>query len=132
MPRWFRAALAVVAGLVVWFAVATVGNLGIRWFIPGYSEVEKSMEFSSAMLFSRLALGAAASLAAGAACFATARTTPTAVYFCASLLLVLFVPVHIDLWTKLPVWYHIVFVGSLFPLVVLGARLLRAGATSGA
>jgi hypothetical protein len=125
MPRWLRVTLAVVAGFLVWFAVATVGNFGIRWLMPGYGEVEKAMEFSSAMLVARLVLGAAASLAAGAACFATARDKPVAVYLFAVLLLVLFVPVHIGLWPKFPVWYHILFLGSLFPLVALGARVSR-------
>jgi hypothetical protein len=132
MPNWLRAVLAVVAGFVVWFAVATVGNLGIRWLIPGYSEVERAMEFSSAMLFARLALGAVASVAAGAACIAVARNVQAAVYTFALLLVVLFVPVHIGLWGKFPVWYHIVFLGSLFPLVVLGAKSLPARGASAA
>src|SRR5262245_26065116 len=126
MSNFFRAVLAIVAGFVVWFAVATVGNLGLRWLLPGYSEVEKAMEFSLPMLFARLMLGAIASIAAGAACIAIARNSRAAIYSFALLLLVLFVPVHIGLWAKFPVWYHIVFLGSLFPLVILGARLVGA------
>jgi hypothetical protein len=29
----------------------------------------------------------------------------------------------VSLWDKFPIWYHIVFLGSLFPLVLLGAKL---------
>ncbi len=123
MPSWLRVVLAIAAGFVVWFAVATLGNLAIRWLLPGYSEVEKVMEFSSGMLFARLMLGAAASLAAGAACITIGRNARAAIYLFALLLLALFVPVHVGLWVKFPVWYHIVFLGSLVPLVVLGARL---------
>jgi hypothetical protein len=115
--------LAIAGGFVVWFAVATLGNFGIRWLLPGYSEVEKAMEFSLGMLFARLVLGAAASLAAGAACTAIGRNARAANYLFALLLLALFLPVHVGLWDKFPVWYHIVFLGSLVPLVVLGARL---------
>jgi hypothetical protein len=123
MPNWFRIVLAITAGFVVWFAVATLGNFAIRWLLPGYSEVEKAMEFSLGMLCARLLLGAVASLTAGAACVAIGRNARAAIYLLALLLLALFVPVHVGLWAKFPVWYHIVFLGSLVPLVVLGARL---------
>jgi len=124
MPNWLRIVLAIAAGFIVWFAVATVGNLAIRWLLSGYSEAEKAMDFALNMLFARLVLGAVASLAAGAACVAIARRVRTAIYLFALLLLALFVPVHLDLWDKFPLWYHIVFLGSLVPFVVIGATLL--------
>ena len=130
MPNWLRVVLAIVAGFVVWFAVATAGNFGIRWLLPGYSEVEKSMDFSSGMLFARLVLGAVASVAAGAACNVIARNARAAIYLFALLLLALFVPVHVGLWARFPLWYHIVFLGSLVPLVVVGANLFRWRGTS--
>ncbi|HUH93066.1 MAG TPA: hypothetical protein VL742_07960 [Casimicrobiaceae bacterium] len=123
MPTWLRVVLAVTAGFLVWFTVATVGNLAIRWLIPGYADVEKAMDFSLDMLIARLVLGAIASLAAGAACVAIGRGARVAVYLFAVLLLALFVPVHANLWARFPAWYHIVFLGSLIPLVIVGARL---------
>ena len=122
MPNWLRTVLAIAAGFIVWFAVATVGNLVIRWLLPGYTEVEKAMDFSVGMLLARLALGVVASLAAGAACVAVARSARAATYLFALLLLALFVPVHVGLWAKFPVWYHIFFLGSLVPVVLLGAK----------
>ena len=124
MRNWIRVVLAIAAGFVVWFTVATVGNLAIRWLLPGYAEVEKTMNFSSDMLLARLVLGVGASIAAGAACVIIARTTGVAIYLLALLLLALFVPVHVGLLAKFPVWYHVLFLGSLVPLVVLGARLV--------
>jgi hypothetical protein len=44
----------------------------------------------------------------------------------ALLLLALFVPVHVGLWAKFPLWYHVVFLGSLIPLVLLGGKLLES------
>lgn len=120
---WFRVFLAVAAAFVVWFAAATIGNLAIRWLLPGYAEGEKLMDFSLGMLVARLVVGAVASTVAGAACVAIGRSARWAVYLFAALLLALFVPVHVNLWPKFPVWYHIVFLGSLIPLVVFGARL---------
>ena len=123
MPNWLRVLLAIAGGFVAWFVVATLGNFAIRWLLPGYSEVEKAMNFSLAMLFARLALGAVASLASGVACIAIARGSRLAIHSFGLLLLALFVPVHVGLWAKFPVWYHLVFLGSLVPLVVVGARL---------
>ena len=102
------------AALIARFAVATVGNLTIRWLFPGYSTVEKTMVFSFGMLVARLT---------GAACVAVARNARAAAYLFAVLLLALFVPVHFNLGAKFPPWHHFVFLGSLIPLVVFGARL---------
>jgi len=124
MPNWFRAVLAIAAGFIAWFAVATVGNFAIRLLLPGYTEVEKAMDFSLAMQLARLVLGAAASIAAGVACAAVTPSTRLPGYVFALLLLALFVPVHVSLWDKFPIWYHIIFLGSLVPFVVLGTRLL--------
>ena len=132
MPTWLRAVLAIAAGFIVWFAAATVGNLLVRSLVPGYAEVEKAMNFSLAMLLARLVLGAGASIVAGAGCAAVTPKTRWPVYVFALLLLALFVPVHVSLWDKFPIWYHIVFLGSLFPLVMLGANLLGPRGTGAA
>ena len=47
-------------------------------------------------------------------------------------LLVAFIPVHVRLFSLFPLWYHLVFLGTLIPLVVLGARLPRARAVGAA
>src|SRR5207253_8894090 len=86
MVYWLRIIIAIAAGFIVWFAVATVGNLAIRWLLSGYSEAEKAMDFALNMLFARLVLGAVASLAAGAACVAIARRVRAAIYLFALLL----------------------------------------------
>jgi hypothetical protein len=39
------------------------------------------------------------------------------------LLLVGFVPVHISLWDKFPIWYHCTFLLSLVPLTYLGGGI---------
>src|SRR5947207_13142937 len=97
MPTWLRVTLAIAAGYAVWFTVATVGNLAIRWVLPGYAEVEKAMNFSFAMLIARLVVGAVASLAAGVACIAIGRSGRAGVYLVALLLLAVCVPVHAGL-----------------------------------
>jgi len=43
MPKLLRAVLAIAAGFVVWFVVATIINFAVRWLVPGYADVEKAM-----------------------------------------------------------------------------------------
>ena len=41
------------------------------------------------------------------------------------LLLVAFIPEHIRLWDKFPVWYHLMFLVSLVPLTYIGGAIGR-------
>jgi hypothetical protein len=118
---------AVAGGLIAWFVVATIGNLGIRLSWPDYVAVEKAMAFTLPMLLSRLAVGALASLCAGALTAWIARANGSAVKGLGILLTVLFIPIHYNLWDKFPLWYHGAFLVSLFPLTMLGAFLFAHG-----
>jgi hypothetical protein len=120
-----RSILAVVAGLAVWVLVATLLNFGLRAGLAGYAQAEPTMTFSLGMKVARLILGALASLAAGAAAglIAPSKTRPR--WVLGAIILGLFIPVHIQLWAKFPVWYHLTFLGTLVPLVALGAAFTR-------
>jgi hypothetical protein len=121
-----RAILSFIAALVVWVLAATLLNRLLRFGLPGYLAAEPVMTFTLAMQVARLAVGAVASLAAGyvVARFApTHRLLPLAL---GTLLLLLFLPVHYNLWNKFPIWYHLVFLASLIPLTMVGARLNTA------
>ena len=131
-PNWLRGVLAIAAGFIVWFAVATVANWAVRLLVPGYAAVEKAMNFSLVMLVARLVVGAGASIVAGVTCAAVTRQSRLPTYVFAALLLALFVPVHVSLWDKFPIWYHSLFLGSLVPLVMLGAKLLSPRSASAA
>ena len=120
-----RSILAVVAGLAVWMLVATLLNFGLRAGISGYAQAEPALAFTLDMKIARLILGALASLAAGAAAglIAPSKTAPR--WVLGGVILAFFIPVHIQLWAKFPVWYHLVFLGTLLPLVMLGALFAR-------
>jgi hypothetical protein len=120
-----RTVAAVIIGCVVWFLMATVGNFLLRALLPGYATVEPSMAFSLSMLFARLVLGIVSSFVAGFVTAAVAQRKPAAVYAFAIVLVLLFLPVHFNLWAKFPVWYHITFLVSLAPLVLMGAAVRR-------
>ena len=79
------------------------------------------MTFTLGMLGARLATGALASIAAGFSAAWIAKGSRTQVNVLAGLLLLMFIPVHYQLWDKFPVWYHVTFLASLIPLTLLGA-----------
>src|SRR5436190_203369 len=98
-----KSVLAVIMAILTWLVVATIGNWLLRVGLPGYSEVEKSMDFSLPMLLCRLGLGLVSSVASGAACAAIVTSTSRAIAGAAGALLLLFLPVHSMLWSKFPV-----------------------------
>jgi len=117
----WRTILAVVGGLVAWALVATLLNIGVRQVLPGYSEAEPVLAFTLAMKIARLSLAILASLAAGAAARSIAPASKAAPWIVGFIMLALFLPVHISIWPRLPVWYHLFFLITLAPAVALGA-----------
>lgn len=123
-----RSVLALIAGLALWVLVVSLLNRGLRVGMTGYAAAEPTMTFTLGMKVGRLLIGAVASLAAGAATGMIARSKTSLPWVLGAILLLAFVPMHIELWTKFPVWYHLTFLGTLVPLVALGARLTRSRA----
>jgi hypothetical protein len=121
----FETVGAVIAALVTWFFIATMVNLALRAWWPHYHEAETAFNFTFAMKVARLALGAISSLGAGFVAAAIAKDRMRAAIFTAIILLVLFIPGHYRIWDKFPVWYHLTFLVSLFPLTLLGGSLNR-------
>ena len=117
-----RSILAVIVAVIAWFIVATIGNWILRAALPDYSAVEVAMNFTLTMMICRLILGLVSSLCAGFACATIARNS-IAPKVAAALMVVLFLPVHYMLWAKFPVWYHLFFLISLVPTVLIGAVL---------
>jgi hypothetical protein len=114
--------LGVVAGLAVFVAIATVAGLIMRLSWPAYASVAAAMTFTLPMLIARLSIGAAATLAAGLATAVVARRSMRVTLTTGVLLLLAFIPQHILIWAKFPVWYHLTFLVSLVPLTYLGGR----------
>lgn len=124
----WRTISSILVGLVVWTVVATILNFGLRAALPGYHAAEATLQFTMAMKAGRLSLATLASLAAGASVRAVAPTSRVAPWVAGGIVLALFLPVHYQLWSKFPVWYHLTFLLSIVPLFGLGAALWsRAG-----
>ena len=118
-----RKALGVIGGLVVWIAVATVAGVILRAAWPAYASVADAMTFTLPMMIARLGIGAVATVAAGWLAATISRRSTLATLLPGVVLLAGFIPQHIMLWEKFPVWYHLTFLLSLIPLAFLGGKL---------
>src|SRR5215472_1979156 len=104
-----RSIFALVAGFVLWGLVATLLNRGLRAGFAGYALAEPTMNFTLGMKVARLILGALASLSAGATAGLIAPSRKGLPWLLGAIILALFIPVHVQLWAKFPVSYHLFF-----------------------
>jgi hypothetical protein len=118
-----KAVLAVVAGLTAWWLCLIVAGLILRATWPAYVAVADAMTFTLPMMLARLSIGALATLAAGWVTSAIAPRSMLVRLMPGLILLALFIPQHISLWNRFPVWYHLTFLLSLVPLTYLGGRI---------
>lgn len=118
-----RSIVAVIVAVVSWFVVATILNWILRAALPGYSVAEVALSFTLPMMIARLVLGLVSSLCAGFVCAVVAGPRKAAPKIAAALLVLLFLPVHYMIWDKFPVWYHLFFLITLAPVVLIGAAL---------
>jgi hypothetical protein len=124
MRGWLRTVGATVVGVIAWPLVATLGNLVLRMGIDGYREAEPGMEFSYSMMVGRLAVGLVAAIATGVVARVVAGRSGPAPWAAGIVLLAAFLPVHVGLWSRFPVIYHLFFLASLVAMPPLGARAI--------
>jgi hypothetical protein len=120
------ALVACVAGLVVWVLLVSILNRLLRLLLTGYAAAEPGMNFTLSMMVARLTIAAITSLVAGAVVTRIAPAATALPWLVGVILLVVFVPGHVLVWQKFPVWYHLTFLLTLVPLVVLGAHFSRS------
>jgi hypothetical protein len=121
-----RTIASVVAGLVAWAVVVTLLNFALRAALPGYHAAEATLQFTLAMKLGRLTEAALASIAAGAVVSLIAPSKTWAPWLVGLIILALFLPEHVKLWNRFPLWYHLSFLVPLVPLVALGGLLARS------
>ncbi len=118
-----RNGLSVIAGLIAWALGATLLDRCLRAALPGYAAAEPILAFSLTMKVARLGIAVTASLIAGAVIRAVAPASRWMPWIVGLILLVVFLPIHIHIGSRLPLWYHLFFLLTLAPLVALGARM---------
>lgn len=117
-----KTVLGTIAGLIGWFVLVTVIGGAMRASWPAYAAVADAMTFTLPMMIARLTIGAASLLIAAAI---AARIAPGAAtgWAIGIVLLVMFVPIHVGIWDRFPIWYHLTFLLTLVPLSLAGSRL---------
>lgn len=123
----WRNILGVIAGLVAWGVVIVVGGFVLRAW-PAYEAAAPSMSFDVSMMIARLSLSSLSLIVAAWVAQRVARPSRYAAIALGVLLLVFFIPVHIQLWPKFPPWYHLTFLISLVALPQLTAMISARGA----
>jgi hypothetical protein len=118
-----RSILACLAGLLTWVLVVTVINGGLRLSLPNYTAAEQTLQFTLGMKWARLLMAIVTSVVAGAVAGGISRSSRWAPLIVGSVVLAMFVPVHIAIWSKFPVWYHLTFLLTIIPAVLVGALL---------
>ena len=117
---------SIVAGLVAWAVIVTLLNFGLRAALPGYHAAEATLQFTMAMKIGRLAEAAITSIGAGVVVAWIEPSKRWAPWLTGLIVLALFLPVHVSLWSKFPAWYHLAFLVPLAPLTALGGWLVQA------
>ena len=118
-----RTILACLAGLLTWIVVVTLINRVLRLSLPNYSPAERTLQFTLGMKWARLLMAVVTSVVAGAATGWISRSSRWAPLIVGSMVLAMFVPLHIVIWSKFPVWYHLTFLLTIIPAVLVGALL---------
>jgi hypothetical protein len=121
----WRTLASIVSGLVAWLIIVTALDFVLRAAIPGYHAAEPSLAFTLPMKIGRLLEAAITSVVTGYIVRAIAPASSYAPWIVGLVLLAFFVPTHVQIWFKLPIWYHLTFLITLAPLVVLGSYLHR-------
>src|ERR1051325_9248897 len=105
----WRTIASIICGLVAWAVVVTLLNFGLRAAIPDYHAAEATLQFTLAMKIGRLTEAAVASLAAGAVVGSIEPSKKWVPWAVGLIILGMFLPIHVQLWSKFPAWYHLAF-----------------------
>ncbi|CAN5826958.1 hypothetical protein BH11PLA1_BH11PLA1_00950 [soil metagenome] len=120
-----RGIIGVAVGFMVWTAIWLGGNAALFGGVAAAADAGKEIA-STADLIGLVALGVAASLAAGATAGAIARRTRPALVLGAVLLLV-GVGVQASMWRLFPLWYEAAFLAPIVPATFIGGRFIGRG-----
>lgn len=117
-----RAAGAVIAGYVLWSVIWVAGGFGLGLAFPAEAAAWAAGEpiTSVAYLLLALVLSVACSLAAGRTNRALRQAGSGPLWIMAGLLLATGVGVQASAWSRMPLWYHVTFLGLIVPLIALG------------
>jgi glycerol-3-phosphate acyltransferase PlsY len=103
--------------------VVTVINRVLRLSLPNYTAAEQTLQFTLGMKWARLLMAIVTSLVSGAVTRWISPSSRWAPLIVGSVVLAMFGPWHIANWSKFPAWYHLTFLLTIIPAVLVGALL---------
>ncbi|MDH5235799.1 MAG: hypothetical protein OEW77_12660 [Gemmatimonadota bacterium] len=119
-----RALSSIAIGFAVWTALFLGGNAMIARFLPGQEPGSGASGSGTGTLLLTLALSILFSIVAGWVTFKVDRVRALGSSLgLGATLLIIGVVVQYQYWDRMPLWYHLGFLGSLVPGVLLGYRL---------
>ena len=118
-----RSILACLAGLLTWVIVVSLINRLLRVSLPDYTAAEHTLQFTLAMKWARLVMAIVTSVVAGAVTGWISPSSRWAPWAVGIVVFGMFLPVHIAIWSKFPAWYHLTFLLTIIPSVLVGALL---------
>ena len=118
-----RSIIACLAGLVTWIVVVSIINRALRLSLPNYTAAEQTLQFTLGMKWARLSMAIVTSVAAGVVTGWISRSNRWAPLIVGGVVFAMFLPLHIAIWSKFPVWYHLTFLLTIIPAVLVGALL---------
>ena len=118
-----RSILACLAGLLTWAVVVTVINRVLRLSLPNYTAAEHTLQFTLGMKWARLLMAMVTSVVAGAVTGWISRPSRWAPLIVGSVVFAMFAPWHLANWSRFPAWYHLTFLLTIIPAVIVGALL---------
>lgn len=123
-----RPVLAAIGGYVVWTALWLGGHVVLSWIFPEDFETfqEGGDMLRAAPLLGALGLSVVCSVAAGGIAANFSRGSRRAVVWMAIALLITGIGVQAGVWSRMPVWYHLIFLALIVPVCVAAGRR-RAG-----
>jgi hypothetical protein len=125
-----RAVGSVVVGLICFAAMESVFGFFARSAWAAYAAAAPTRSYTVAMLAARLTTGAVLTIGAGYVASITAGGNRRSAALFGITLLTISSIWHYHIWDEYPVWYHLVFLGYLLPLVLLSGRLNKSAVKS--
>src|SRR6202050_3215763 len=118
-----RSILACLAGLLTWIVVVSAINRVLRLSLPNYTAAEQTLQFTLGMKGARLLMAIVTSLVAGAVTRWISPCSRWGQVIGGGVVRASFLPLDIAIWSKFPVWYHLTFLLTIIPAVLVGALL---------
>jgi hypothetical protein len=114
---------ALLAGAITWEAVVILATLMGRLAWPAYAAVEVQRVFTMEMLLTRLVVGALATVAFGIVVSWVTKGELKSLRIVIIAWLLFSVVDHIIVWEQFPIWYHVLYLGYIVPLALLGGKI---------